>query len=202
MKDAILREDLVDGDVFRYVHNGPRSLVFVVGDDKTELPKGVGARSTRATANFSEPVILLSGPTHDRLTGRNEVAPGTPEDLADVTSQPHYDLTPEPIDVIEGWNLNYRLGNAIKYVARAGRKPLADAQGSLQCGRDTQDGSPDVANPANYPQGHLRPGSRSCAQTGGAVGGVDAAGAARDLRKAISYLERELAALEGRRAWK
>lgn len=28
----------------------------------------------------------------------------------------------EPINVIEDWQLNYRLGNAVKYISRAGRK--------------------------------------------------------------------------------
>ena len=28
----------------------------------------------------------------------------------------------EPIDVIEDWKLNYHLGNALKYISRAGRK--------------------------------------------------------------------------------
>ena len=28
----------------------------------------------------------------------------------------------EPIDVIEDWKLNYRMGNVLKYVSRAGRK--------------------------------------------------------------------------------
>ena len=37
----------------------------------------------------------------------------------------HYrgDRNHEPIDVIEDWGLNYRLGNAVKYIARNGRKP-------------------------------------------------------------------------------
>lgn len=37
----------------------------------------------------------------------------------------HYsteDLTYEPINVIEAWNLDFSLGNAVKYIARAGRK--------------------------------------------------------------------------------
>jgi hypothetical protein len=34
----------------------------------------------------------------------------------------HYDLTPEPIVAIEGWNLAFNLGNVVKYIARAGRK--------------------------------------------------------------------------------
>lgn len=32
----------------------------------------------------------------------------------------HYkNLVPEPIDVIESWNLGFNLGNVVKYVARA-----------------------------------------------------------------------------------
>lgn len=36
-----------------------------------------------------------------------------------VTRPSHYAaLRPEPITVIEGWNLSYKLGNVIKYIAR------------------------------------------------------------------------------------
>lgn len=31
----------------------------------------------------------------------------------------HYNLSPAPIDVIEAWSLNFALGNALKYIARA-----------------------------------------------------------------------------------
>lgn len=34
----------------------------------------------------------------------------------------HYRLMPEPIKCIEGWDLGYNKGNALKYLARAGRK--------------------------------------------------------------------------------
>ncbi len=34
----------------------------------------------------------------------------------------HYDLDPEPIDVIKSWGLDFCLGNVIKYIARAGNK--------------------------------------------------------------------------------
>lgn len=42
----------------------------------------------------------------------------------DNISRPaHYAFSPyEPKDVIRAWNLNFNLGNVIKYVARAGRK--------------------------------------------------------------------------------
>lgn len=38
------------------------------------------------------------------------------------TTPPHYKLSPEPIEVIQSWNLNFCLGNAIKYIVRAGHK--------------------------------------------------------------------------------
>jgi len=181
----IFRKDLVEGDVFSYA-NWTRPLKFVVADDAGSPPSQDYIPSTGCSSERNQftPVILYSGPTHDRLTKKETQTPGDEGDEkamaarthtapADVTAQPHYaTLSPEPIDVIEGWNLNFRLGNAIKYIARAGRKPLTNSQGNLQPG------------------------------DGGEVRGQDVAGAARDIRKAISYLERELAALEGRRAWK
>ena len=38
------------------------------------------------------------------------------------TTPDHYQLDPEPIDVIKGWDLGFCLGNVIKYIARAGHK--------------------------------------------------------------------------------
>lgn len=44
--------------------------------------------------------------------------------MADKTpGSPYYgSLKPEPIEVIEGWGLSYARGNAVKYIARAGKK--------------------------------------------------------------------------------
>lgn len=40
------------------------------------------------------------------------------------TSPKYYKtLDPEPINVIRAWGLSYELGNALKYISRAGRKP-------------------------------------------------------------------------------
>lgn len=45
-----------------------------------------------------------------------------------VNHPPHYikgrDI--EPIDVIEDWGLDFHLGNAVKYISRAGRKGSFD----------------------------------------------------------------------------
>lgn len=44
------------------------------------------------------------------------------------STQAHYaQLNPEPIVVIEKWNLDYLVGNAIKYIARAGKKVSGNA---------------------------------------------------------------------------
>ena len=45
----------------------------------------------------------------------------------------HYtSLKPEPIDVIHAWRLNYNIGNVVKYVVRAGRKPGEDKVKDLE----------------------------------------------------------------------
>lgn len=42
-----------------------------------------------------------------------------------INHPPHYggDTPYETIKVIEAWNLDYSLGNAVKYISRAGKKP-------------------------------------------------------------------------------
>jgi len=39
----------------------------------------------------------------------------------------------EPVEVIEDWNLDYQMGNALKYISRAGRKGslVADLQKAI-----------------------------------------------------------------------
>ena len=48
--------------------------------------------------------------------------------MTDMINPNHYrgDRQYEPIAVIEDWGLNYRLGNAVKYISRNGRKPGED----------------------------------------------------------------------------
>lgn len=48
-----------------------------------------------------------------------------------VNNPKHYSrLSPQPIDLINDWGLNFNLGNAVKYIARAGHK--TDAIEDLQ----------------------------------------------------------------------
>lgn len=46
----------------------------------------------------------------------------------DMVHKPaHYTFSEiEPKDAIRAWNLNYNLGNAVKYIVRRGKKPGAD----------------------------------------------------------------------------
>jgi len=70
------------------------------------------------------------------------------DDLASPINPPHYQQGGiQTIDAIEAWQLGYSLGNAVKYISRAGKK--------------------------------------------------DRAKEAEDLRKAIWYIERHVAQLEG-----
>lgn len=45
-----------------------------------------------------------------------------------VVHPPHYggDTTYETIKVIEAWGLGFHLGNTVKYISRAGKKPGSD----------------------------------------------------------------------------
>jgi hypothetical protein len=51
-----------------------------------------------------------------------------------INHPPHYggDTTYEAIKVIDAWGCNFCLGNAVKYIARAGRKPGADYRRDLR----------------------------------------------------------------------
>ena len=54
--------------------------------------------------------------------------PDQPAEVHDEVSSPIHYLRGgiEAIDVIEAWGLGYHLGNAIKYICRAGHKPGVD----------------------------------------------------------------------------
>ena len=54
--------------------------------------------------------------------------------MTDMINPSHYrgDRKYEPIAVIEDWGLNYRLGNAVKYISRNGRKPGEDPREGLR----------------------------------------------------------------------
>lgn len=48
----------------------------------------------------------------------------------------HYDYQMQPIELITKWNLNFCLGNVVKYLARAGKKEGESREKDLQKARD------------------------------------------------------------------
>ena len=54
--------------------------------------------------------------------------------MSDPINPSHYNdnRAHKPIDVMEDWHLNYRMGNALKYISRHGRKPGEDLVENLQ----------------------------------------------------------------------
>lgn len=105
----MLRKDLKHGDVFQFV--GLEGLDWkTVKDGNLPLdnPRNLPISSTAISTRLFDPVIL---------------EPAKPLSIVDP---PHYrSLTPEPIDVIEAWNLDRYLSNVVKYISRAGEKPGA-----------------------------------------------------------------------------
>lgn len=50
-----------------------------------------------------------------------------------INHPPHYNAGRlEAIDVIEDWQLNFHLGNVVKYIARAGKKDSATRKQDLE----------------------------------------------------------------------
>jgi hypothetical protein len=54
----------------------------------------------------------------------NDAMLGSVDKPHDPVTNPHHyvALTPSSVEVIEAWDLGFHLGNAVKYIARAGRK--------------------------------------------------------------------------------
>lgn len=121
------RSDIKPGDVFTYE---ARDAYFY-----REFDGGSGLSSHKSASNFQ------SGKFDDDVevervfeygAAKPDTKPDGPILGGDLSAQPHYtSLSPEPIDVIEGWGLGFRLGNAVKYLARAGRKPGQPASKDL-----------------------------------------------------------------------
>tara|TARA_R110001632_G_scaffold17117_1_gene54568 strand:- start:6888 stop:7151 length:264 start_codon:yes stop_codon:yes gene_type:complete len=68
-------------------------------------------------------------------SSKNKQDPTDPTWFDIVVNPEHYtrDRTFEPLDVIEDWDLDYQMGNALKYISRAGRKGslIADLQKAI-----------------------------------------------------------------------
>jgi hypothetical protein len=117
----LLRKDLRPGDLFSYTGTTTKYMVPKLGKP---TPAGFFLSDMAA---MEEPVDLLGS---DCVPGAKMVPVGKP----DMVEAPvHYTrLSPQPIEVIEAWDLDFFTGSAIKYLARAGHKAGADAKLDLQ----------------------------------------------------------------------
>jgi hypothetical protein len=80
-------------------------------------------RSTRQ--QFRRSVLLDHAVIRFRCSGVYELERKRRKTMSDVVNHPaHYggDTVYETIKVIEAWRLNFNLGNAVKYISRAGIK--------------------------------------------------------------------------------
>lgn len=142
----LLRCDLKKGDKFRYKDASWRGIDFIVDMPSTG---GYFASYTEGLRNaLSHEVELISpAPSASIQDPLNENPVVTPDDVArgsnslpdlanikkskepvenhKVTAQAHYQqMKPEPIEVMEAWfSASPRKFSALKYLARAGRKP-------------------------------------------------------------------------------
>jgi hypothetical protein len=144
------RRELKPGTVFRYSdkYSGKETRVYIVDviseDYATSFTDDLDQRTLSLEVEIvSEPAPLpapfdnwidnpsptpANNPPTPLPTPANNPPSPSPVPVPVTTENPHYrKLSPEPIDVIEAWELNFRLANVIKYVARHGRKPGADA---------------------------------------------------------------------------
>lgn len=58
------------------------------------------------------------------------------KEFDDKTTPPHYQGTVQPIDLINAQDLNFNLGNVVKYVCRAGKKQGENILTDLEKAKD------------------------------------------------------------------
>ena len=80
--------------------------------------KFYGSNETELPCSFCKGTALLDSNEYDF---KNDIEPLVTSDM--VHHPAHYCYSEyEPKDVIRAWGLNFNLGSAVKYIARAGRK--------------------------------------------------------------------------------
>ena len=89
----------------------------------------IDMRKTPAAVHFCACGLQPGAPTENHLQGCSQRQDA-------VNHPPHYMLGGvEVIDAIEAWDLGFCLGNAVKYIARAGKKDPAKTLEDLKKAR-------------------------------------------------------------------
>ena len=97
------------------------------GYTQKQLGEKIG-KSDMTVRKYESAYIMPSDSCLDDICKALEISRGdillNEKDKKEMVNHPsHYNMGKyEAIDVIEDWNLNFNLGNAVKYLARAGHK--------------------------------------------------------------------------------
>lgn len=104
----------------KYEYCGPPSLTWDQGTIRTPSPRTTEDRvHTWEGGSFGQTEYFLA---NFRLVGETVASDAVTGES--VNHPAHYNPGPyEAIKVIEAWELGFNLGNAVKYIARAGKKP-------------------------------------------------------------------------------
>lgn len=110
-------------------YNAERRETFTRQKEEELIERGRGVpanpfRPDVPAAPLSRPPIAQLNETEDARTDAPSASVRAKTSAADPVNHPkHYNMGRfEVIDVIEDWQLNFHLGNAVKYIARAGHK--------------------------------------------------------------------------------
>ena len=101
-----------------------------MGEALRAVEMGLGAEHSERSVTLARE--WLANTPH--ATVRDDMGlPAVPFTPPHTSNPEHYQRDGiEPIDVIEAWGLDFRLANAIKYIARAGRKPGESRDADLE----------------------------------------------------------------------
>ena len=97
------------------------------GYTQKQLGEKIG-KSDMTVRKYESAYIMPSDSCIDDICKALEISRGdillNEKDKKEMVNHPsHYNMGKyEAIDVIEDWNLNFNLGNAVKYISRAGHK--------------------------------------------------------------------------------
>jgi len=111
----------------------------IVYDDSVSLSGGQSVKITHDPHKRGRVGAIVRLTNLELLNGTVVDAPSPGETVDPAVQHPaHYggDTTYEVIKVIEAWGLGFVLGNVVKYVARAGKKPGNSELQDLKKARD------------------------------------------------------------------
>src|SRR5207248_239528 len=105
------------GCILQAGHNGPhRAWGSLTADYPCDEWANVSATQEQGEIAYAK---MATATDNSVIFGLNDPINHPPHYGADIPDNPY-----ETIKVIEAWNLNYHLGQVVKYISRAGKKDL------------------------------------------------------------------------------